>query len=240
MRLLAVCGVLAWLPFCAKSGSMDTKSCGSADLLKYGMTEMGAAVAGGELSAGETPRAKVRSRVPVVLRRGVECVADLVTFENLADPGEHVAFVFPAPYRAAGIPLVRVHSECLTGDLLGCDRCQCGGQLQEAVTLIAARGGAILYLRQEGRGIGLYNKVDAYVLQDVGYDTFEANRLLGRGADERTYRMAAQMLSALGLDTVELLTNNPDKVRQLRAEGIEIASVRRSEPDLLTEPHRFF
>lgn len=177
------------------------------------------------------PIATVRARVPVALRRGVDCVAEVVTFDHLEDPGEHVAFVIEPPDGAAGIPLVRVHSECLTGDLLGCDRCQCGEQLHEAMALIAGRGGVLLYLRQEGRGIGLYNKLDAYVLQDAGYDTFEANRLLGRGEDERTYRVAAQMLFALGLDCVELLTNNPEKVRQLRAEGIGIASVRRSEPE---------
>lgn len=120
------------------------------------------------------------------------------------------------------MPLVRLHSECLTGDLLGSARCDCGPQLDEALALLSRRGGALLYLRQEGRGIGLANKLDAYLLQDAGADTFEANRLLGRDDDERDYATAAAMLHALGLTRVLLLTNNPDKERQLRAHGIDV------------------
>ncbi|GAB2713001.1 GTP cyclohydrolase II [Nocardia thraciensis] len=169
----------------------------------------------------------MRNRVAVGLSRTVRCAAELVTFDHLVDRREHLALVLRPPRGDLMTcpPLVRVHSECLTGDVFGCDRCDCGPQLDEALTLIAARGGAVLYLRQEGRGIGLYNKLDAYVLQDTGYDTYEANRLLGRGDDERDYRVAAQMLFALGMPRIELLTNNTDKVRQLRSHRIDVVTV---------------
>ena len=117
-----------------------------------------------------------------------------------------------------------MHSECLTGDVLGSDRCDCGPQLRESVERVAAAGGLLLYLRQEGRGIGLYAKLDAYALQDDGLDTYDANLALGYGADERDYTVAAQMLLALGVDRVALLTNNPDKVHQLERLGIEVAA----------------
>jgi GTP cyclohydrolase II len=119
--------------------------------------------------------------------------------------------------------LVRVHSECLTGDVFGSQRCDCGPQLREAVERIADSGGFLMYLRQEGRGIGLYAKLDAYALQDTGLDTYEANVALGHGEDERSYLAAAQMLITLGVSRVDLLSNNPDKVRQLRRCGVTIA-----------------
>ena len=168
------------------------------------------------------PTATVRARVAVTLRRAADRTAELVTFQGLSDDGEHVACVFPASVPAAGAPLVRLHSECLTGDVFGSTRCDCGPQLAEALSLLVEHGGTLLYLRQEGRGIGLYAKLDSYVLQDEGADTFEANRLLGHGADERDYGAAAAMLRALGLHRVRLLTNNPDKVLQLRAHGIDV------------------
>ena len=118
--------------------------------------------------------------------------------------------------RRGPAPLVRPHSECLTGDVFGSQRCDCGPQLREAVERIADSGGFLLYLRQEGRGIGLYAKLDAYALQDTGLDTYEANLALGHGEDERSYLVAAQMLHALGVSRVALLSNNPDKARQLR------------------------
>jgi GTP cyclohydrolase II len=117
---------------------------------------------------------------------------------------------------------VRPHSECLTGDVFGSQRCDCGPQLREAVERIGAGGGYLLYLRQEGRGIGLYAKLDAYALQDDGLDTYEANLALGRGEDERDYGAAAQMLAALGVGPIRLLSNNPDKARQLAALGVPV------------------
>ncbi|MFM9447002.1 GTP cyclohydrolase II [Streptomyces acidiscabies] len=161
----------------------------------------------------------IRARVQVTLNRAGSA-AELVTFTELADHQEHVAVVVPVP--RGTVPLVRLHSECLTGDVFGSARCDCGPQLEEALQLVAGEGGAVLYLRQEGRGIGLYNKLDAYVLQDRGSDTFEANRLLGRGEDERDYTAAAEMLRALGLTRIRLLSNNPDKAEQLTELGIEV------------------
>jgi GTP cyclohydrolase II len=117
---------------------------------------------------------------------------------------------------------VRPHSECLTGDVLGSQRCDCGPQLREAVERITDAGGFLLYLRQEGRGIGLYAKLDAYALQDAGLDTYEANLALGRDEDERDYTAAAQMLSAVGAGRVRLLSNNPDKAAQLELLGVAV------------------
>ncbi|MFD5510822.1 GTP cyclohydrolase II RibA [Streptomyces sp. NPDC059761] len=173
---------------------------------------------------GAVPAA-VRARVPVTLSRVRDRSADLITFHHLPDPGEHFAVLVPAAPGDTAPPLVRLHSECLTGDVLGSARCDCGPQLDEALRRIADHGGAVLYLRQEGRGIGLYNKLDTYVLQSQDHDTFAANRMIGRGDDERDYAAAAAMLHALGLTRIRLLTNNPDKVRELRAHGIEITEV---------------
>ena len=118
---------------------------------------------------------------------------------------------------------MRLHSECLTGDVFGSQRCDCGPQLREAVERITQRGGYVLYLRQEGRGIGLYDKLDAYALQDGGLDTYDVNLALGHRADERDYTSAAQMLHALGASRIALLSNNPDKCAQLARLGITIA-----------------
>lgn len=120
--------------------------------------------------------------------------------------------------------LVRVHSECLTGDIFGSHRCDCGEQLEKAMQMIAAEGrGAILYLRQEGRGIGLLNKLKTYELQEQGADTYEANVSLGFLPDERRYDIAAWLLKKEGISKVRLLTNNPDKVKDLQQYGIEVA-----------------
>ena len=120
--------------------------------------------------------------------------------------------------------LVRVHSECLTGEVFGSLRCDCGPQLQRALERIGREGaGVLLYLRQEGRGIGLANKFAAYALQDLGRDTVEANEQLGFDADERVYLPAAEMLRQLGFGTVRLMTNNPDKVAALERYGIRVA-----------------
>ncbi|GGV63481.1 GTP cyclohydrolase II [Streptomyces thermoviolaceus] len=185
-------------------------------------------------SSGETPQprtgplttqATVRTRVEVPVRRSDRDwrTAEMVSFTGLADGREHIAVVFPF---AQAVPLVRVHSECLTGDVFGSARCDCGPQLTEVVDLFSDRGGILLYLRQEGRGIGLYNKLEAYRLQDDrGLDTFAANRELNFSDDLRDYRVAAQMLRALGVTRIRLRTNNPDKIHQLENYGITVEEV---------------
>jgi GTP cyclohydrolase II len=168
----------------------------------------------------------IRSRVTVPLQfaDGYRTTAEVLTFDGLVDGKEHLAIALGDAF-GAEVPLVRPHSECLTGDVFGSERCDCGPQLREAVERIATAGGFLLYLRQEGRGIGLYAKLDAYALQDLGMDTYEANRALGHADDERDYTAAAQMLTALGAGTVDLLTNNPDKPAQLRSSGVEVRAV---------------
>jgi GTP cyclohydrolase II len=177
------------------------------------------------------PAATVRTQVSVPLRfaDGYATMARVFTFDGLADGGEHLAIGLGAwqdartrSVRGGPALVVRPHSECLTGDVLGSQRCDCGPQLREAVEHITAAGGLLLYLRQEGRGIGLYAKLDAYALQDAGLDTFEANVALGRGEDERDYTAAAQMLHALGVDRIALLSNNPDKAIQLERLGVRV------------------
>lgn len=169
--------------------------------------------------AAATQRARVR--VPLRFPDGYTADAELVTFHGLADGLEHVAVALGTP-EPGTTPLVRLHSECLTGDVFGSARCDCGPQLREAVERIARRGGVLLYLRQEGRGIGLYNKLDAYALQDEGLDTYAANAALGLPEDARDYTAAAQMLTALGIGELDLLSNNPDKADQLRDLGITV------------------
>jgi GTP cyclohydrolase II len=153
--------------------------------------------------------------------------ARVFSFDGLVDGREHLAFALgdrTAPHSGdeRGVPLIRPHSECLTGDVFGSQRCDCGPQLREAVERIAEAGGYLLYLRQEGRGIGLYTKLEAYALQDAGIDTYDANRALGHEEDERSYVVAAQMLGAIGVSRVALLSNNPDKARQLRSCGVTV------------------
>jgi GTP cyclohydrolase II len=141
-----------------------------------------------------------------------------------ADGGmEHLALLIGRP-EAAEAPLVRIHSECFTGDALGSLRCDCGPQLSQAITRMAAEGaGVLLYMAQEGRGIGLVNKLRAYALQDTGLDTLDANRALGWGADERSFAPAASMLKLLGIGRIRLLTNNPEKIATMRECGIDVA-----------------
>lgn len=118
--------------------------------------------------------------------------------------------------------LVRIHSECITGDLFGSTRCDCGEQLAEAMARISHRGGIILYLRQEGRGIGIINKLKAYNLQDKGADTIDANTMLGHGADERSYEIAIDILENLGINNIDLLTNNPEKLNAFADSSITL------------------
>ncbi|MET1110371.1 MAG: GTP cyclohydrolase II [Allosphingosinicella sp.] len=148
--------------------------------------------------------------------------AEIVAFRSDEDGAEHVALLVGSP--GGNPPLVRLHSECLTGDVLGSLKCDCGPQLDSALAAIAASGwGILLYLRQEGRGIGLVNKLRAYALQDQGFDTVDANLRLGFADDERHYTLAARMLAALAQEEVRLLTNNPRKVEGLESAGIRVA-----------------
>ena len=159
-----------------------------------------------------------RARVPL---EGAE-VTELVAFRPSDGGPEHYAVVIGSPLPHNPV-LLRLHSECFTGDLLGSLKCDCGSQLRGAVDAIAKSGsGIILYLAQEGRGIGLINKLRAYRLQDQGFDTIVANERLGFEAEERSYGIAARMLSLLGFKSVRLMTNNPEKVRGLEEHGIKV------------------
>jgi len=162
----------------------------------------------------------------------------IVAFWNNRDQKDHIAIVHGDVVGASDVP-TRMHSECLTGDVIGSLRCDCRDQLEAALRKIGAlERGILLYLRQEGRGIGLANKIRAYALQDRGLDTVEANLALGFRDDERDYAVAAHMLSSLGVSSVQLMTNNPNKVQQLEQYGITVSA---RLPHLLPpNPHNRF
>lgn len=164
----------------------------------------------------------IRRIVPIQLNiENRNILSQFVTFRNLCDKKEHVAIIFDNQDMPTS-PLVRIHSECLTGDIFKSKLCDCGLQLQESLDLLSQRGGILLYLRQEGRGIGLYNKLDTYALQLTGLDTYEANECLLFAGDLRDYKPAAEMLMTIGYKKIRLLSNNPDKELQLKKYGIEV------------------
>ena len=171
-----------------------------------------------------------RARLPV----SASADAELVAYRSKADAADHVALVIGK--RDDSVPVVRLHSECLTGDVLGSLKCDCGPQVHEALYQIAGSSwGILLYLRQEGRGIGLVNKLRAYALQDQGFDTVDANIRLGFAVDARDFAVAAQMLRLLAVERVRLLTNNPEKVAGLEAEGIAVTE--RLPLQIAANPH---
>ncbi|WP_372124992.1 GTP cyclohydrolase II [Vibrio pomeroyi] len=169
--------------------------------------------------------AEVRARIDFKVGVTSSIDAELLSFHGLKTDKEHVAVIFKSADKTQDIPLVRMHSECLTGDVFHSSRCDCGEQLDETIRIMGETGGVILYLRQEGRGIGLYNKIDAYRLQSEGMNTYEANNHLGFGDDLRDFTEAAEMLRALGTTKIRLVTNNPKKINELKEFGIEIAEV---------------
>ena len=190
------------------------------------------------VSVDEIARERRQPAVEIVARAKLPLEdmppTQIVAFRASDDGQEHVALVVGA--FGGRPPLVRLHSECLTGDVFGSLKCDCGPQLKEALHIIGASGGGVLlYLRQEGRGIGLANKIRAYSLQDRGLDTVDANQRLGFADDERDYGHAAAMLGALGINEVRLLTNNPAKVAGLEAAGIRV--VERVAHHMPANPH---
>jgi GTP cyclohydrolase II len=201
LRLARLAGLLPAL-FTRREGPAEARVA-AADVMTFG--------------AGADLRIVSRARLPTRFAEQAEILA----FRADGDTAEHVALIVGTPGEAP--PLVRIHSECLTGDALGSLKCDCGPQLAAALGAIAASGwGILLYLRQEGRSIGLVNKLRAYQLQDQGFDTVDANHRLGFRDDERDFAVAARMLGLLSRGAVRLLTNNPRKVAALAAEGVEV------------------
>jgi GTP cyclohydrolase II len=171
-----------------------------------------------------------RARLPVAAAE----TAEIVAFRSPEEASDHVALIIGPP--DARPPVVRLHSECLTGDVLGSLKCDCGPQLHAALAAMAANDwGILLYLRQEGRGIGLVNKLRAYALQDQGFDTVDANIRLGFPVEARDFSIAARMLTLLGRTRIRLMTNNPDKMARLKSEGIDVTE--RIPLALPTNPH---
>ena len=185
----------------------------AAQLLSVSSTDVQLAPARGERSLRRVSDAQV------AIEAHEDC--EVVLFREDAGGAEHLAIIVGQPDFSQPVPL-RLHSACLTGDLLGSLRCDCGDQLRRAITQLASQGGVLLYLQQEGRSIGLANKLRAYRLQDEGLDTIDADRYLGFMADERDYTPALAMLKSLGITRVRLLTNNPKKIAAVEAGGIEV------------------
>lgn len=165
----------------------------------------------------------IRNRELIPLK-GISSNVEFITFHGLSDGKEHIALKF-SHWDENSDPLVRIHSECMTGDVFHSLRCDCGEQLTEALSLMDKKGGILLYLRQEGRGIGLYNKIDSYQLQRSGMDTYQANIELGFPQDTRDFSIAAQMLYALDVKSIKLLSNNPEKKIQLEFHGISVSQL---------------
>lgn len=155
-------------------------------------------------------------------------LAKFVTFDGLSDDADHFALLFKGSGATPDIPLVRIHSECVTGDVFASERCDCGAQLREAIDRLSEEGGCLIYLRQEGRGIGLKAKIAAYLLQEKGLDTFSANVALGLPEDGRSFLPAAQMLLAMNIHCIRLITNNPLNIEQLLESGIQISAVEKT------------
>jgi GTP cyclohydrolase II len=217
VKLAKLAGLLpATLMQIARKVPKSTVTLAAADILAY------------DDEIVRTLKLVARARVPLEGAQKTE----LVSFRPEDGGPEHYAIVINAPPTAKPV-LTRLHSECFTGDLLASLKCDCGDQLRGAIAAIEeAGGGVLLYLAQEGRGIGLINKLRAYRLQDQGFDTIDANERLGFEADERQYGIAARMLELLGYRSVRLLTNNPQKVAALKAAGVRVvARVKHAFPD---------
>jgi 3,4-dihydroxy 2-butanone 4-phosphate synthase/GTP cyclohydrolase II len=181
-----------------------------------------------------TVRRMVGARIPTQFGDFLLCL-----YSNSQDSKEHLALIRGEVDGKEGV-LVRIHSECFTGDVLGSMRCDCGEQLKHAMATIVDEGeGILLYLRQEGRGIGLLDKLKAYNLQDEGYDTVDANLLLGHEVDERDYSIAALILKDLGVQSIRLMTNNPAKIEMLEQSGVAVDKRLKIDPIVTPDNLRY-